>query len=96
MASQAVTYEVRNGDQKGKLMVGEMDLAFESLTDGKHSRSWKYAEIRSFEKKGRKDMRVKPYKGSTYDFQISDGKLRDQIYNAISDKVLAARTQGKK
>lgn len=96
-ASQAVpsmtdaSWDVRNGDQKGKLMLKSTELAFESLTDAKHSRNWKFADIRELTKKGRKDMRVKPFKGSTYDFQIGDGKRRDQIYEMISERVIAAR-----
>lgn len=87
----SMTWDVRNGDQQGKLMLNEATLSFESLTDAKHSRNWKLAEIREISKKGRKDMRVRPMKGSTYDFQLKDGKLRDEIYGAISARVVAAR-----
>ena len=90
-----MTFDARNGDQKGKIMIGDANVAFESLTDGNHSHTWQYSEIRSLEKKGRKDLRVRPYKGSTYDFQLSDGKLRDRIYDAITAKVLMARSQAK-
>lgn len=90
-----MVYDVRNGDQQGKLMIRETELAFESLTDGKHSRSWKYAEIRSIEKK-RKEVRVRPYKGSRYDFQFPDNGMRDKIYDSISQRILTARAQGKK
>ena len=95
MAAGDMTVDVRNGDQQGKLMLRETELAFESLTDGKHSRSWKYAEIRSLEKK-RKEVRVKPYKGARYDFQFPDNGARDRIYDAISARILTARSQTKK
>jgi hypothetical protein len=39
-------FDVRNGDQQGKLMIKDTELAFESLTDARHSRNWKYADIR--------------------------------------------------
>ncbi|MCC6539718.1 MAG: hypothetical protein IT162_19375 [Bryobacterales bacterium] len=89
------TYDVRNGDQKGKLMIKQDDLAFESLTDGKRSRNWKYSEIRTFEKKGKKELRVRPFKGDRYDFQFDDRKLADQIYQQVSQRIVAAR-QSKK
>ena len=95
LAQQAMAdstmWDVRNGDQKGKLILADAGLSFESLTDAKHSRNWKFTDIRELTKKGRKDMRVKPFKGSTYDFQIGDGKRRDQIYDMISQRVIAAR-----
>lgn len=87
-------FDVRNGDQTGKLIFKETELAFESLTDSKHSRNWKYAEIREVSKK-KKNLRVRPQKGDTYDFQFKDGKLRDRIYDMIASRVVAAR-QGAK
>lgn len=84
-------WDVRNGDQKGKLILNESSLAFESLTDAKHSRNWKFTDVRELTRKGSKDIRVKPFKGSTYDFQIGDKKRREQIYELISQRVIAAR-----
>ena len=84
-------YDVRNGDQKGKLMLKQDELAFESLTDGKRSRNWKYSEIRTFEKKGRKELRVRPFKGDRYDFQFEDRKLADQIFKDVSQRIVQAR-----
>ncbi|MDX1982931.1 MAG: hypothetical protein SFV51_21860 [Bryobacteraceae bacterium] len=87
-------FDVRNGDQTGKLMIKDTELAFESLTDAKHSRTWKYTDIRSLEKP-KSELRVKPFKGSRYDFQFKDKKLRDRLYGMITDRILVAR-QGKK
>jgi len=90
-----MVYDIRNGDQSGKLMLKETELAFESLTDSRHSRNWNYADIRELSRKGRKDFRVKPAKGSTYDFQCKDKQMREQLYELISSRIVAAR-QGKK
>ncbi len=87
-------FDVRNGDQSGKLMFKDTELAFESLTDSKHSRNWKYSEIREVSKK-KKNLRIRPNKGSTYDFQFKDSKLRDRIHDMIASRVVAAR-QGAK
>lgn len=64
------TFDVRNGDQQGKLVVADAELAFESLTDSRHSRRWKYADVRELSKKGKKEFRVRPHKGSRYDFRL--------------------------
>ena len=95
MPTADLTVDVRNGDQQGKLMLRGTELAFESLTDGKHSKSWKYSEIRSLEKK-RKEVRMKPYKGARYDFQFPDNGARDRIYDSVSARILTARSQTKK
>lgn len=87
--------DVRNGDQQGKLMIRPDELHFESLTDGKHSHTWKYTEIRSLEKK-KKELRVRPYKGDRYDFQTPDNGLRDRLYDIIAKKVIDARAQARK
>lgn len=89
-------FDVRNGDQRGKLIVRETELQFESLTDAKHSRTWKYSELRSFEKKWRSSFRVRPFKGSQYDFQFGNNQARDKVYEAIAPKVLAARIESKR
>ena len=93
--AQGATYDVRNGDQQGKLMIRDTEIAFESLTDAKHSRSWAYEGIRSLEKK-RKELRLRPFKGSRYDFQLNGNQMRDQLYDMITAKILAARAQGKR
>ncbi|MBL8227678.1 MAG: hypothetical protein JNL98_04350 [Bryobacterales bacterium] len=88
-------FDVRNGDQQGKLMFKETELAFESLTDARQSRNWKYAEIREVSKR-KKNLRVRPFKGSTYDFQFKKSQERDKIYDMIASRVLAARQGAKK
>lgn len=88
-------FDVRNGDQQGKLMFKETELAFESLTDARQSRNWKYAEIREVSKR-KKNLRIRPFKGSTYDFQFKKSQERDKIYDMVATRVLAARQGAKK
>jgi hypothetical protein len=90
-ASPETVIDVRNGDQRGKLFVRETELAFESLTDAKHSQRWMYADIRTLEKRIWKAMRVRPFKGDRYDFQFDNAANRDRIFNLISQKVVDAR-----
>lgn len=90
MPSPDMIFDVRNGDQTGKLLIKDTELAFESLTDSRHSRNWKYTEIRSLEKP-KKELRVRPVKGDRYDFQFKDKKLRDRLYDMISQKIVASR-----
>lgn len=85
--------DVRNGDQEGKLVLKDTEMAFESLSDARQSRKWKYADIREISKK-RRELSVKPFKGSKYAFQLQDNSTRDRLYKLISDRILTAR-QGK-
>ena len=89
--SAPTVIDVRNGDQKGKLTISDTELAFDSLTDAKHSRTWKYSEIRTFEKRIIKGIRVRPFKGSRYDFSFDSIANRDRIYSLASQKVVDAR-----
>lgn len=94
MQDTNLIFDVRNGDQTGKLMLKENDLAFESLTDARHSRNWPYADIRELSRGG-KELRVRPFRGDRYAFQFKDKKLRDRLYDMISQRIVAAR-QNKK
>jgi hypothetical protein len=94
-SADALIYDVRNGDQQGKLVFKEDALGFESLSDARQSRTWKYADIREVSKK-RREVSVRPFKGSKYSFQFGNNSTRDRIYTMISDRVVAARQQLKK
>jgi hypothetical protein len=89
--SGEMVFDVRNGDQQGKLLLKETELAFESLTDSRHSRNWKYADIRELSRKGSKELRVRPAKGSRYDFQFKEKQMRENLYNLISQRIVTAR-----
>ncbi len=87
-------FDVRNGDQQGKLLLKDTELAFESLTDAKHSRNWKYADIRELSRR-KKELTVRPFHGDRYDFQFKKKEDRDRLYDLISQRIVAAR-QGRK
>jgi hypothetical protein len=94
-AQQDLIFDVRNGDQRGKLLIKDDALSFESLTDARQSRTWNYSDLREVSRK-RREVSVKPFKGSKYSFQFPDNAIRDRIYTLISDRVVSARQQRKK
>lgn len=85
-----VSFDVRNGDQQGKLIFHRDSVAFESLTDAKHSQRWNYSDIRELNRKGN-EIKIEPYHGDKYEFQFSDPAMRDTVYNMLSDRIVAAR-----
>jgi hypothetical protein len=85
-----VAFDVKNGDQQGKLIFHHDDLSFESLTDAKHSRRWAFSEIRELNRKGN-EIKIEPYHGDKYEFQFRDPAMRDTVYNMLSDRIVQAR-----
>jgi len=85
-----VRFDVRNGDQRGKLMLMPDELVFESLTDAKHSRRWRYGDIRELNHNDH-EVKIQPYHGDKYEFQFHNRAMLDTAYNLISDKVVAYR-----
>ncbi len=85
-----VAFDVRNGDQRGKLIFHRDGIAFESLTDARHSQRWNYADIRELNRKGN-EIKIEPYHGDKYEFQFVDPAMRDTVYNMLSDRIVAAR-----
>ncbi len=88
-------FDVRNGDQRGKLILQHDQVRFESLTDAKHSRTWTYAEIRELRREhDGKEIDLEPYHGDTYEFQFENPARADAVYHAISDRLVQVRTHG--
>jgi len=89
--TENIEIDVKNGDQRGRLMIRSTDLAFESLTDSKHSRTWKYEDVRTLERRAFNGMRVRPQSGSRYDFKFQNKADRERIFTAISDRIYDTR-----
>lgn len=85
-----IRFDVRNGDQQGKLMFQDNELVFESLSDAKHSRHWKYSDIRELTHSDH-EIKLQPYHGDKYEFQFKNRAMLDTAYNLISDRVVNAR-----
>jgi hypothetical protein len=85
-----VSFDVKNGDQRGKLIFHRDSVAFESLSDARHSQRWAYSEIRELNRKGN-EIKIEPYHGDKYEFQFRDPAMKDTVYNMLSDRIVAAR-----
>jgi len=85
---------VKNGDQRGTLIVGRDAVRFESLSDAKHSRRWAYSEIQKLERDSN-EIKIDPYNGSKYEFQVTDPAMRDNLYTVLSERIVTAK-EGKR
>ena len=75
-------------------MLEKQELVFESLSDAKHSRHWKYTDIREITHNTH-EVNIQPYHGDKYQFQFSNRAILDTVYNLISDRVVDARQGGR-
>lgn len=85
-----VRFDVHNGDQNGRMMLNDNELVFESLSDAKHSRRWRYADIRELNKNDH-EIKIQPYHGDKYEFQFKNKAMLMTAYNLLSDRIVAAR-----
>lgn len=86
-----ISFDVKNGDQRGKLILRPDMLMFESLTDARHSRRWSYAELREL-KRDSNEIKIEPFHGDKYEFQFHNKAMLDTAYRALSDRIITART----
>jgi len=84
---------VQNGDQRGTLIVDKDSVRFESLSDARQSRRWAFSEIKKLEKDSN-EVKIEPYNGSKYQFQVKDPAMRDNLYTLLGQRIVDAK-QGK-
>ncbi len=85
-----ISFDVKNGDQKGRLIVQPNELRFESLTDAKHSRHWRWADIQKFSRNGH-EIKLEPYHGDKYEFQFHNQEMLQTAYDVLADHIVNAR-----
>lgn len=85
-----VSFDVNNGDQKGRLIVRPDALVFESLSDAKHSRRWAWTDIQKFSRDG-DEIKLEPYHGDKYEFQFRNKAMLQTAYDILADRIVSAR-----
>lgn len=87
------SYDVRWHDDHGRLVVNPDSIAFVDLSNGKHSRTWNYAEIRELKREPGKEIWIKPYHGDKFELHLQgSSEMADDVYNRIGDRIAAARS----
>jgi len=88
-----IIFDVRYNDDRGKLIVTSRGVSFEDLSNAKHSRTWTYAHIKELKRDGRREVKIEPYSGDSYEFKLDGRELSDSVYKLIGDRIVAARTR---
>ena len=80
-------------NQKGRLMLVGNQLIFESIDDPSNSRRWELSDIKSLENKNPYELRVEPFTGDDYRFELTGTPMEAAQYKLLVDKVTAARVK---
>ena len=80
-------------NQKGRLMLVGNQLIFESIDDPSSSRRWDLKDIKSLENKNPYELRVEPFTGDDYRFELTGTPMEAAQYKLLVDRVTAARVK---
>jgi hypothetical protein len=89
------TYQVRHdhliGGCNGRLIVETNRLVFESITDIDHSRQWSLRDIKELKRENPYGIKIVPFSGETYNLSIEGRGMDSAVYQALVDRITAAR-----
>jgi hypothetical protein len=82
------------GNCDGKFYVREDGIAFESVGEASHSRSWKYDEIEELERNRSENKVIIDSKNTDDDFTLKlEGDMDEQLYETLKERIVAARAR---
>lgn len=79
------------GGSKGRLLVTQTGLAYESIDDVKDSRRWQFSDIKELKLKSPYQLEVQPFSGDKYEFAIEGQGMGNADYQELIDRVTQAR-----
>ncbi len=93
--SQAVSYQARHkkllGGSRGRLLVSNTGLAYESIDDANDSRRWDFSQIQQLKQKGPYELRIEPFNGDAYTLGLEGKGMDSSDFSQIVDRVTRAR-----
>lgn len=99
-ASEARTYQAHHkkvfGGSKGRPLVTNTGLAYESIDNVKDSRRWEFRDIKELKLKSPYELEVKPFSGDEYTFGMDGQGMSNGDYQDLIDKVTKARVAPRK
>lgn len=81
----------RIGSCSGRLLIREDRIIYESVDNVGHSREWKLSDVKKIEQKNPYEMKVEPFRGGGYTFQLQGGGLESADFRDLVDRVARAR-----
>jgi hypothetical protein len=80
----------RIGSDSGRLMITPTGVNYESVTEVNSSRRWNYGDIKEIKRDGPYKLKIVPFTGTEYNFNLSQGMDPSQ-YDALVKRVTGAR-----
>ncbi|MCC6590213.1 MAG: hypothetical protein IT168_26205 [Bryobacterales bacterium] len=94
--SETLTYQVQHdhrfGGCKGRLIITQDRIAFESITDISHSRQWALRDVKEMKRDNPYALKIEPFSGNTYKFELQGQGMDSDTYRTLVDRVTAARS----
>lgn len=95
--SNTLTYDVENkrrfGGSKGKLIVGDERITYESITDIGRSRHWDLKDIKEFKMNNPYRIQIKPFTGDNYRFDLLSRGMSNNEYRDIVSRITSKRLE---
>ena len=79
------------GDETGKLVIGEDEVRYISVTNSDRSFAWQYQDIEEFIRKDEDRIKIKSFAGDGYTFTLLGQALSPRDYREIIDRMAQTR-----
>ena len=86
-----VKHNHRIGSDMGSLVISPNQIAYESVTSVNDSRQWNYSDIKEIHQDGPYKLKIVPFSGDDYNFELLGQSLPPDQYHTIVDRVAKAR-----
>lgn len=92
----ANTYTARRnkfmGGSRGRLVIRDDRLAYESINDVKDSREWMLTDIREVRQKSPYEIEIVPFSGDKYKLDLEGQGMANEEYQRLVDRIAQARS----
>ena len=85
-------FDASYNDDDGRLIIGPDRISWQDLSHTNRSRSWSYGEIKELKREsGDNAIKIEAYHGGEHKFKVRGPFMKDEVYNMIADRIIAAR-----
>jgi hypothetical protein len=86
-----VKHNHRIGSDTGRLLVTPNQINYESVSNLNNSRQWNFSDIKEVKRDGPYKLKIVPFSGDTYDFELMGQGITSDQYHMLVDDVTRAR-----
>lgn len=95
-SNSAMIYEAEHkhslyGSCKGRIIVNDDRISYESLDDRDHSRQWNFVDVKKMKRKSPYKLEIQPLTGDDYTFEILGQGIDINDFKTMENKLAAAK-----